>query len=69
LAGTVDHLAARGLRCLVAHPERRLAFDLVDRLAALVRRGALVQATAAHFEDGPAAEGMLASRAMASCTS
>jgi protein-tyrosine phosphatase len=60
LTATVDHLAARGLRCLVAHPERHLAPDLVDRLAALIGRGALVQATAAHFEHGPAAEGMLA---------
>jgi protein-tyrosine phosphatase len=60
LTATVDHLAARGLRCLVAHPERHLTPDLVDRLAALVGRGALVQATAAHFEHGPAAEGMLA---------
>jgi protein-tyrosine phosphatase len=59
LVATVDHLAARGLRCLVAHPERHLAADLVDRLALLVGRGALVQATAAHFEDA-AAEGMLA---------
>jgi protein-tyrosine phosphatase len=60
LTATVDHLAARGLRCLVAHPERHLAPDLVERLVVLVRRGALVQATAAHVEEGPAAEGMLA---------
>jgi protein-tyrosine phosphatase len=60
LTATVDHLAARGLRCVVAHPERHLAPDLVDRLAALVRRGALVQATASHVEDGPAADGMRA---------
>jgi protein-tyrosine phosphatase len=60
LTATVDRLAARGLRCVIAHPERHLAPDLVERLAALVRRGALVQATAAFIEDGPAAEGMLA---------
>ena len=60
LTATVDHLAARGMRCLVAHPERHLGPDLVDRLAALVERGALVQATAAHVEHGPAVEGMLA---------
>jgi tyrosine-protein phosphatase YwqE len=60
LAVTVDHLAARGLRCLVAHPERHLAPDLIERLRALVARGALVQATAALVEDGPAADGMLA---------
>ncbi len=60
LTATVDHLAARGLRCLVAHPERHLAPDIVDRLAVLVRHGALIQATAAHFEHGPTADGMLA---------
>jgi protein-tyrosine phosphatase len=60
LAATVDHLAARGLRCLIAHPERHLAPDLLERLAALVARGALVQATAALVESGPAAEGMMA---------
>jgi protein-tyrosine phosphatase len=60
LSATVDHLATRGLRCLVAHPERHLAPDLVDRLVALIARGALVQATAAHFEHGPTADGMLA---------
>jgi protein-tyrosine phosphatase len=59
LSATVDHLAARGLRCLVAHPERHLAPDLVRRLAALVGRGALVQATAALIESGPPVEGML----------
>lgn len=35
---TVDHLAARGLRCVVAHPDRHLAPDLVARLAVLVER-------------------------------
>jgi protein-tyrosine phosphatase len=59
LPAAVDRLAARGLRCLVAHPERHLAPDLIRRLAALVDRGALVQATAAHVETGPAVEGML----------
>jgi protein-tyrosine phosphatase len=59
LPATVDHLAARGLRCLVAHPERHLASDLVRRVGALIERGALVQATAALIESGPAVEGML----------
>jgi len=58
IEATVEHLAARGLRCLIAHPERHLAEDLFDRLAALTARGALVQATAADVEGGPAAEGM-----------
>jgi protein-tyrosine phosphatase len=60
LMTAVEQLAARGLRCLVAHPERHLGPDLVERLAVLIRRGALVQATAAHVEAGPTAEGMLA---------
>jgi protein-tyrosine phosphatase len=60
LPAAVDRLGARGLRCLIAHPERHLAPDLVDRLAALVDRGALVQATAAFIEAGPAVEGMVA---------
>ncbi len=45
----VRHLAERGYRALVAHPERHLAEDLFERLAALVREGALVQATADFF--------------------
>jgi protein-tyrosine phosphatase len=59
LLETVDHLGARGLRCVIAHPERHVAPDLVARLRALVGRGALVQATAAFIEDGPAVAGML----------
>jgi protein-tyrosine phosphatase len=59
LAGAVDRLAARGFSPLIAHPERHLATDLAERLAAAVRRGALVQATAALLEHGPAADAML----------
>ena len=59
LLDTVNHLAARGTRCVIAHPERHLTRDLVARLHALIDRGALVQATAAFIEDGPAAAGML----------
>lgn len=59
LTAAVDDLATRGRRALIAHPERHLAEDLVPRLRELVTRGALVQATAAFFEDGPAAAGML----------
>ena len=59
LEATVDRLAARGFRALIAHPERHLAADMFERLPRLVARGALVQATAAHFEAGPAAAGML----------
>jgi protein-tyrosine phosphatase len=55
LGETVDALAARGFACVIAHPERHLAADFADRLRALTRRGALVQATAALLADGPAA--------------
>ena len=55
----VEALAARGHRCLIAHPERHLGADLVERLIALVRLGALVQATAEFFVGPKTAPGML----------
>ena len=58
LTATVRRLGARGFRALIAHPERHLADDLFARLAQAIEAGALVQATAAHVEHGPAAEGM-----------
>jgi len=60
LDAAVERLARRGFRALIAHPERHLAEDLFERLARLVERGALVQATAAALERGPAVEGMRA---------
>lgn len=48
---TVDHLAARGYRSLIAHPERHAGEDLAERLAELIGRGALVQLTAALVEE------------------
>jgi protein-tyrosine phosphatase len=59
LAAEVDALAARGFSSVIAHPERHLAADLAEQLAAAVRRGALVQVTAALLEDGPAFDAML----------
>jgi protein-tyrosine phosphatase len=56
----VDTLRARGFRALVAHPERHLTADLVERLRRLVARGAVVQATAAFLTDEAAGPGMLA---------
>lgn len=54
-----ERLAARGRRVVIAHPERHLASDLPERLAALIAEGALVQFTAEHLaEDGPLGEGM-----------
>jgi protein-tyrosine phosphatase len=60
LADAVDRLAARGCRSVIAHPERHLSPDMVERLLDLIGRGALVQATAALFEgDDDAARYML----------
>jgi protein-tyrosine phosphatase len=59
LTAAVDRLVGRGFSPLIAHPERHLAADLAERLADGVRRGALVQATAALLEHGPALDAML----------
>ncbi len=52
-------LRNRGFRALIAHPERHLAPDLVDRLAGLVDLGALVQVTGAALTDETTRAGML----------
>ncbi len=56
----VDHLAERGRRALIAHPERHLSADMHERIAALIAAGALVQATADFFLREPSAAGMRA---------
>ncbi len=56
----VEHLAARGHRSLIAHPERHLAEDMFERLARLVGDGALVQATADFFLREETSFGMFA---------
>jgi protein-tyrosine phosphatase len=56
----VAHLAERGHRTLVAHPERHLSHDMFERMAALVAEGALIQATADFFLREQMAKGMLA---------
>jgi protein-tyrosine phosphatase len=56
----VGHLAERGHRTIVAHPERHLSADMFERMAALVAEGALIQATADFFLRENMAEGMLA---------
>jgi protein-tyrosine phosphatase len=58
LARRVEHLAERGHRTLIAHPERHLSADMYERIAALVVAGALVQATADFFLRERTAEGM-----------
>jgi protein-tyrosine phosphatase len=56
----VEHLAERGHRALIAHPERHLSADMFERLARLVAAGALVQATADFFLREQTADGMQA---------
>ena len=61
LTHAVERLRERGARSVIAHPERHAAEDLEDRLRALVDLGALVQVTAALFEDegaGPVLVGL-----------
>jgi protein-tyrosine phosphatase len=58
LIARVAHLADRGYRALIAHPERHLSADMYARIAALLANGALVQATADFFLHDRFAEGM-----------
>ena len=58
LDATVKRLERRGFRSLIAHPERPLSHDLVERLVTLVHDGALVQVTAATMAEHPASVGM-----------
>jgi protein-tyrosine phosphatase len=58
LDAAVGRLRARGFRSVIAHPERHLGHDMVDRLVELVRDGALVQVTAATMAEHPASVGM-----------
>jgi protein-tyrosine phosphatase len=46
LAAVAERLAARGMRTIVAHPERHAGADLVGRLRELAARGCLLQWTA-----------------------
>lgn len=54
----VSRLRERGFDSLIAHPERHLSADLLQRIAQLVDAGALVQATAATMCEPPADKGM-----------
>ena len=60
LERAVDSLRVLGFRALVAHPERHLVPDLLERLRRLVVRGSLVQGTAAFLTDEASRSGMLA---------
>jgi protein-tyrosine phosphatase len=59
LAVAVEHLRERGFRSLIAHPERHLTADVDRRVAALIDRGVLVQATAAYLTAADTAPTML----------
>jgi protein-tyrosine phosphatase len=58
LVRRVEHLAERGHRALIAHPERHLSEDMYERIGRLVGEGALVQATADFFLRERTAAGM-----------
>jgi protein-tyrosine phosphatase len=58
LARRVEHLAERGHRALIAHPERHVSEDMYERMAGLVDNGALIQATADFFLRERTASGM-----------
>jgi protein-tyrosine phosphatase len=60
LSRRVEHLAERGHRALIAHPERHLSEDMFERIAGMVSAGALVQATADFFLRERMAVGMRA---------
>ncbi|HWB70139.1 MAG TPA: CpsB/CapC family capsule biosynthesis tyrosine phosphatase, partial [Solirubrobacterales bacterium] len=60
LLARVAHLAGRGHRALIAHPERHLSSDMYERIAGLIAAGALVQATADFFLRENTAAGMRA---------
>jgi protein-tyrosine phosphatase len=47
----VERLTGHGFGAVVAHPERHAGPDLLERLAALRERGALVQITAAYVAE------------------
>ena len=55
----VGHLAERGHRALIAHPERHVSEDMFERMARLVEAGALIQATADFFLRERTAAGMV----------
>ena len=52
----VERLAARGVRAIVAHPERHAGADLEERLLELVARGCLIQWTAEFMAEASASQ-------------
>ncbi len=60
LYGVVEHLRERGVRAVVAHPERHADQDLTVHLRELVQRDCLIQWTAEFVAAGPAQDIVLA---------
>ncbi len=60
LLAAVTDLGERGHRALIAHPERHVSADMLERICALIAAGALIQCTAAYLISGPPRQGMLA---------
>ena len=60
LVGAVNGLRERGHGALIAHPERHVSSDMLERIRALIATGALIQCTAAYLVSGPPRKGMLA---------
>jgi protein-tyrosine phosphatase len=60
LRDAVVSLRESGFEALIAHPERHLSHDMLDRIRGLVDAGALIQCTAAYLVSGNARRGMLA---------
>ncbi|MGA8218901.1 MAG: CpsB/CapC family capsule biosynthesis tyrosine phosphatase [Solirubrobacterales bacterium] len=53
-------LREAGFGALIAHPERHVSDDMLDRIRGLIDAGALIQCTAAYLVSGNARKGMLA---------
>lgn len=60
LVAAVTELRERGYGALIAHPERHVSGDMLERIRALIAAGALIQCTAAYLVSGNARKGMLA---------
>jgi len=60
LLAAVTDLRERGFGTLIAHPERHVSADMLERIRALIAAGALIQCTAAYLVSGPPRKGMLA---------
>ena len=60
LLAAVTDLRERGFGALIAHPERHVSADMIERIKDLIAAGALIQCTAAFLVSGAPRRGMLA---------